>query len=196
MEQDRYAKHCDTLLREFPEKVCLSLDALTDRIGLSRSIVSTAVGRLVTLGLVERRKVGCYQLTTNGVRAKRGGVSFLAPAKPKPFPAATNDFHQRVWSVMRMSGSGTFTTREVVMVINWPIQHPEVAARRYLRQLKGAGYVIELPKREQSNQAGSHGLKRYRLIRNTGQIAPEYKPSRGVLYDPNTKEDVPCAKQA
>ncbi|XHE13649.1 hypothetical protein PCC82_02610 [Agrobacterium deltaense] len=141
----------------------------------------------MTAGLIQRRKVGCYQLTSTGLKAKRSGV-IPAPPAPTPRPKSPVDnFRQRVWSIMRMSG--VFTVQEVVMVADWPLEHPEVEATKYLRDLKRAGYVIELPNR-------GKGPRRFRLVRNSGQLAPVRVASDRLIRDPNTGDVLPCAKQA
>ncbi len=194
MERDRYAKHYEHILQNFPEKVCLKLDVLAEQFGLQNYVVAIALGKLVEHGFVERRRAGCYQLTKTGLKAKRTGALALVSSHASIRQIPADNFNQRFWSCIRMSGS--FTAHEITMVVNWPIRHPEAAARRYLRHLVEAGYIVEMPKREKSVLGRSYGPKRYRLIKNTGLRAPFYREKLGVVHDPNTKEDVPCAKQA
>lgn len=197
MERDPYTRHFPVVLERMPEKVCVMLDPLAAKVGLNRALVSAVVGKMVQEGYIQRRRAGCYQLTTKGVRVKRSGS--LDPFTPQSEPVVvrpSNDFNQSIWNVLRMAGSAAVTVREVVMVIDWPIKTPEVSARRYFANLVKTGYLIELPNKQRTPGALGFGVKRYRLIRNTGQYAPEYRPARGVMHDPNTKEDVPCASRA
>lgn len=163
------------------------MEALLEVTGLPRHTLTLALGKMVSAGLVERRKVGCYQLSRLGRKAKRSGV---IPAPPKPQAQSkppADGFRQRLWTVMRMSGP--FAVRDIVMVTDWPLKYAENNAHRYVCALKRAGYVVELPTKNKRQQ-------RFRLVRNSGQLAPVCMEKAGLLRDPNTNEVVPCAKQA
>ncbi|KJF67421.1 hypothetical protein [Rhizobium nepotum] len=187
MMQDKSTLHFDRIFNHLPPSACLTVEVLEEVAGLSRSQIFRVLGKMVTAGLIQRRKVGCYQLTIAGLKAKRTGV-VQTPVQPTRAPTLPADsFRQRLWSVMRMSGA--FVAAELVMAANWPLKRPEVEAGKYLRALKRAGYLIELPN-------GARGQIRYRLIRNSGQLAPLVSSVDGTVYDPNTREAAPCAKQA
>lgn len=193
MADEAVQTYCERIIREFPVKACLTLVSLSGRFDLTRDQLSNAVGKLIVRGLVERHSRGCYQLTKAGEAAKKTGV----PAKPKivvPNALPDDSFRQRLWACMRMSG--TFTVAELVTAASWPVLHAEGNALVYIRGLKAAGYVIELPKRQTNGPNSGHGRKRFRLIRNTGPVAPEYRAPQKIMRDLNTKEDVLCAKQA
>lgn len=187
MQRDSSTLHFDRIFQALDGTACLTLDALEEKSDLTRTQLARVTAKMVTATLIERRKMGCYQLTTAGQKAKRTG-NIPMPAQPIRLAAPPSDsFRQRLWSVMRMSGA--FVTAELVMAANWPLKRPEVEAGKYLRALKLAGYLIELPR-------GTKGQMRYRLIRNSGLLAPVVSSVDGSVYDPNTREVVPCAKQA
>lgn len=182
----------EIVLMNLPAGACLTLDALEGRYELSRQQISNAIGRLVVRGLVERAQAGCYQLTKEGQLAKKNGAIDVAPRNQPP-KLPPNNFPQRIWSTMRMSG--VFTIGDLVTAANWPAADAEARARVYVRRLKSAGYVIELPTRQKGVHQFSNGFKRFRLIRNTGPFAPAYKLNRNVMRDDNLREEVPCASR-
>ena len=94
---------------------------------------------------------------------------------------------------MRMGAS--FTSGEIAMTaLSAPGDGAENNLRWYVRRLKQAGYLVELPVRQQGAKLTSNGFKRFRLIRDTGYQAPVYRPKLKALHDYNIGEDVPCGK--
>lgn len=187
MQRDSSTLHFDRIFEALDGTACLTLDALEEKSGLTRTQLARVTAKMVTAALIERRKMGCYQLTALGQKAKRTG-NIPLPVQPiRPAAPPSDSFRQRLWSVMRMSG--TFMAAELVTAANWPLKRPEFEAGKYLLALKRAGYLIELPR-------GPRGQMRYRLSRNSGLLAPVVSSVDGSVYDPNTREAVPCAKQA
>lgn len=183
-----------TILRELADGRCHTIDALAARLTLDRGQISDGMARLILRGLGERIEAGCYQLTQAGLEANaRGDV-----IKPGPWRADTakvrkpvrNTFRQRLWTAMRMSG--TFTIGELVIAAARDDVNPEDNASRFIRRLKSAGYIAELPSRQKGTRVTSTGFKRYRLLKDTGPQAPQYRPTKDILHDYNTGEDLPC----
>ncbi|WP_320200597.1 hypothetical protein RMR16_008790 [Agrobacterium sp. rho-13.3] len=184
---DKPPAHFETIFDLLPAGACLKMEALLEATRLPRHVLTPALGRMVSAGLIERRKVGCYQLTRLGRKAKKSGVIPAPPKPPVQVKPPADGFRQRLWTVMRMSGP--FAVRDIVMVADWPLEYPENNAHRYICALKRAGYVVELPTQNKRKQ-------RFRLVRNSGQLAPVVITKKGLLHDPNTDEVVSCAKQA
>ncbi|MDQ1185386.1 hypothetical protein [Agrobacterium larrymoorei] len=182
--QNNTSPYFDRVFDQLTPTACLKLEVMLEATGMKRHQLARTMAKMVEAGLIERRKAGCYQLTKAGVKAKREGVVSTAPA-PIKVKHTADTLRQRLWSVMLMST--TFSVNEIVMVVNWPTKNPEAEARRYLNDLCRAGYVTTLQARR--------GQKRFRLMRNSGQRAPIVS-RKGFIHDPNTGEDVPCAKQA
>ncbi|MGM4981898.1 hypothetical protein [Rhizobium sp. 11_C7_N12_5] len=187
-----------TILHHLSDGACQTIDALNEQLGLDRRQISDGAARLVLRGYLERIETGCYQLTDAGrVAAERGEVIKAGPWRPdtaKVRKPVRNTFRQRVWSAMRMGG--TFTLADVVMAAaTAEDDNPKDNASRFVRHLKACGYIAELPVRQAGTRLTSTGFKRYRLLRDTGPIAPQYRPKSGVIHDFNTGEDIACAIQ-
>ncbi|MCM2431982.1 MarR family transcriptional regulator [Agrobacterium rosae] len=184
---DKPPVHFEVIFDHLLAGACLKMESLVEVTGLPRYTLTIALGKMVSAGLVERRKVGCYQLSRLGRKAKKYGVIPALPKPPTEPKLPADGFRQRLWAVMRMSGP--FAVRDIVMVTDWPLKYAENAAHRYVSALKQAGYVVELPTKDKRQ-------KRFRLVRNSGQLAPVFMERAGLIRDPNTNEVVSCAKQA
>jgi hypothetical protein len=149
---------------------------------------------LIFRGLVERVETGCYQLTLAGSAAKaRGDVITSGPWKPdtaKHRKPVQDTFRQRLWNAIRMSRS--FTIGDLVIAAGRGEKDPENNATWYIRHLRAAGYIAELPVRQKGTRLTSNGFKRWRLLRDTGDKAPVYRPKAKLVHDYNTGEDVAC----
>lgn len=184
----------NTVLHSLTNGTCRTMDDLVSDLGLSRRQVSDGAAKLVLRGYLERVEAGCYRLTAAGLAAAAAGeVIKSGPYRKhtdKAREALPDTFRQRLWTAIRMSGA--FTIGDVVMAATRGDKDAESNAGRYLRYLIRAGYVAELPVRQPGTRMTSNGFKRYRLIKNTGQIAPIYRGLTGEIYDYNTGECAPC----
>lgn len=185
-----------TLLQTLNDGACMTLDTLEAETALTRRQISDGVARLILRKLAERTEKGCYQLTEAGKKAAGKGMAI----KSGPWRGLTGGvrqpmrktFLQRAWSAMRLTR--TFTLGEIVIAAGDKEKNPEDHASRYIRRLKAAGYVHEMPNRAPGTKPTSNGFKRYSLIKDTGLEAPVYRPSLGVLHDANTGENIKCGK--
>ena len=66
--------------------------------------------------------------------------------------------------------------------------------RRYMRALCLTGFLVEMPTRERGTAETSNGYKRYRLMNDTGDIAPTYRNQKHEVFDHNTREVTPCQR--
>lgn len=180
------------------QHIAVPLTASTIQIALalemSQRQVSKAASSLVDRGYISRKRPGIYEITLCGLQAIADGkiitsgpidASGNVLARPE-----TNGFCDRVWRSMRLRG--TFTISDVVCDAVDGERDAMSCARRYIRVLKSAGYVAELPGRRKGTKPGSNGLKRFRLDRNTGPRAPLHREKLGIVHDFNTGEDFPC----
>jgi hypothetical protein len=186
-----------TLLHCLADGSCKTIDELDATLSLDRGQISDGAFRLVIRGYVERIEKGCYQLTQAGIEAAaRGEVLKSGPIRPDTVSVrkpVVDTFRQRIWTAMRMGG--VFTIGDIVMVAaTAEDKDPENNASWYVRRLKAAGYVIELPIRQRGTKLTSSGYKRWRLLKDTGIKAPVYRPKTKTLHDYNSGEDVPCSK--
>lgn len=186
-----------TILHCLADGACRTIDELDHVLGLTRRQISDGAAKLVLRDYLERVEAGCYQLTPAGVAAARSGTKISSgPWRPDTARARKpirDTFRKRVWNAMRVGG--TFTISDLVMAASRPGDaDPENNAARYVRHLVRAGYVHELGNRQRGTKPTSNGFKRYRLVKNTGPLAPTYSPKRRIVHDHNTREDVLCSR--
>lgn len=186
------------ILHHLASGACRTIDELADSLPLNRGQISNGARALVFRNQLERIETGCYQLTASGVAAAASGEVIKAgPWRPdtckvrKRWP---DTFRQRLWNAMRMSV--TFTIGDIVIAAKRDDRDPEDNAGRYIRQLKSAGYIAELPTRQKGTRLTSNGFKRFRLIKDTGPFAPVFRPRTKAVHDYNNQEDVPCGKNS
>lgn len=185
-----------TVLHALADGSCRTIDQLDVALDLSRRQISNGAASLILRGYAERVEAGCYQLTPAGSEAAERGETI----KPGPWRPDTgkirkpqqDTLRQRAWNAMRMSA--TFTIGDIVMAAARDDADPESNVQRYLRHLKNAGYVAELPTRQRGTHLTSNGFKRFRLIRDTGPSAPAYRAGKNTIHDYNLREDVPCGR--
>ncbi len=185
-----------TIRDALPGSVCLTLDELDGVLFRhNRREIVKGVGSLISRGLVERIERGCYQLTSAGHKSFDAGEvltsgpnsTHTAKVK-KPMP---DTFRQRAWNAMRISAS--FTIPDIVAVAkSEKDKGAELNLQRYFHRLNAAGYLQQMSIRIKGTRPGSNGFKRYRLINNTGEIAPVYQPKKIQVFDHNTREVFPC----
>lgn len=187
-----------TLLTALRDGSCQTVDELNTKLPFNRRQISDGASSLIMRGLLERIEIGCYRLTRDGKKAaEEGRVISSGPYRPdrgKCRAPQQNTLRQRAWNVMRMGNA--FTIGDLVMAACVGSEkNAESNLQRYLKRLAHAGYVAELPVRVRGTKLTSNGFKRFRLIRDTGPIAPVLRPKKRDFFDHNlgdAGEAVPC----
>ncbi|MBO9421740.1 hypothetical protein J7481_19690 [Labrenzia sp. R4_2] len=187
-----------TLLTALSDGSCQTVDELDTKLPLNRRQISDGAGSLIMRGLLERVEVGCYRLTREGKAAAADGrVISSGPYRPdrgRCRAPQCNTLRQRAWNAMRMGNA--FTIGDLAMAASTGGEkNPEGNLQRYLNRLVRAGYLAELPVRVRGTKLTSNGFKRFRLIRDTGPIAPVFRPKKRDFFDHNlgdAGEAVPC----
>lgn len=163
----------------------LSVEDLSHHLPIDRRKVAKAAGKLLLRGLVQRIETGVYSLTTEGWQILEFGLTIKSGPKGKRTwkPGLKNTFRQRAWKAMRLTKR--FTIPEIVMLAaDDKSKNPENNLSRYLKGLQKSGYVVELSSRTEDGKLTSNGLKVWRLIKDTGDIAPVLTLD-GILKDLN-----------
>ncbi|PTV94047.1 hypothetical protein C8J27_11098 [Rhodobacter aestuarii] len=163
------------------------LDALCETMIYSKEQIIRAAVKLADHGLMDRHsEPGEYRLSERGLIQVRNGFRVNSgPAKAHGKIRRQHDtFRVRAWKAMRVLG--IFTMGEVISAAERGEADPNYNLRHYLRVLVAAGYVIDLTSKVQGTKLTSPGFKRFRLIKNTGALAPVYRPRPKVLFDFNT----------
>lgn len=162
---------------------------------LAASVTAGGNGLVDCLGRLRRRKL--VELDARRYRLTAAGRAFLSAGKPlvsgRRGPCANrrlvkNTLRERVWRAIRLRRK--FSALEITpLAVKGDERNPDDNIRKYLHQLKRAGFLAELPTRQRGDTPAGAGFKRYLLVRDSGPQAPRWLPARGVVYDPNTEQE-------
>lgn len=184
------------LLREVHARGSAATVNLAEALDVPPKRVSKAASSLIARGYLTRNRIGLYGISLRGAEAVRTGIVITSgPVDPDATVLArtiTHGFRDRVWRSMRVRGS--FTILDLVTDARRDEADAVNDTSRYIRILKAAGYLSDLPGRVPGTRPGSNGYKRFRLIRNSGPRAPLHRSRLGIVHDFNTGEDVPCIR--
>lgn len=172
----------------------LTLDQLDETLPIGRKQIATAAGKLIARTYLERLENGVYRLTSTGRRALEEGVVLRSGSygRSRKHRFIANSLQQRAWSAMRLLGR--FAMEDLLtLAVTDADRNPQTALRQYLKRLRIAGYIAELPVRRASNKPTSNGFKQWRLVRDSGASSPRYISKLHALKDWNTREVFPCA---
>ncbi|KMK68557.1 hypothetical protein [Puniceibacterium sp. IMCC21224] len=180
------------LLRQFSDASVRGTADLAESLGITTKSVSDTAAVLVRRGYLVRNKPGEYQLSLHGREALDSNrVITSGPNGPlKSTRKHRNSFRARAWRAMRVRR--VFTMADLISDAEDGNGRHESNLSRYLGVLKQAGYVVELARRTPGSATTSNGYKRFRLVRDTGPIAPVHVAKTEVLHDFNLEEGVPC----
>lgn len=186
------ATHQIAVLSCIGEEV-VNLNVLEARLPIERKAVIAAAGRLVARGLLEREEDGVFKRSAEGLRALREGLPVVGGdrRKVRKEPLYVDSLRQRAWAAMRLKSR--FTVACLTELAAKDEKDAEDSIRRFCFALTRAGYLAELPVRVRGAVAGSNGFKQWRLVRDTGAIAPRYMQAKQAFADRNTREVFRCA---
>ncbi len=186
------------VMNSLADGTCRTMEQLNETLDLNRRQISQGATKLIFRGLLERVEVGCYQLTAAGKEAVAEGVQLTSgPIKPdrgKCRVPQRDTLRQRAWNTIRMGSAVTIT--DLLMAAKMGGERTaENNLHGYLRALVKFGYLIELPCRASGTKRNSNGFKRWRILKDTGPIAPVWRAASNTLFDHNlgdTGEVVSC----
>lgn len=175
---------------------CLTMDRLAEQLPLSRGQISKGAATLVKRGWVERIEAGCFRLSAEGRTAYADGAvitshSHLHGPKKCRRPSR-NSLNTRLWRAMRLVRK--FTLNDLLELAVQGERNPIRNARHFVAALERARYVMRLPRRVPGTSPSSNGFLRWTLVLDTGELPPMVRRGGTVLYDPNTRKEVPCAR--
>lgn len=171
-----------------------TLEVLAARCGRSKNAVKQHLRHLMAQGLAERVARGVYRASDRGLRAQDAGL-WLRKGPKGPHTGFQRPRRETVvdlsWKLLRLLGRAS--AAEIAALL--PVEPgrcggraPEANVRRYLKVLERFGYVRRLPRERRG--PGWAGRDRFALVRDTGPLAPIWRPSRGALCDPNLDRDI------
>lgn len=169
----------------------VTIGALAKKFNNNNRRVVGSMDILRRRGLVERLDTGKYRLTASGEQARDEGLRLKSgPSGPhtgrakRPAP-----FREAIWKVLRYGEVTTVPDMLSLIPENVHGRDPHSNAWRYLRHLVKAGYVLELAKRDPGTAMTSNGFKRFRLLNDTGPVAPYWSGKEKRMIDRNIVEE-------
>ncbi|MRN48686.1 hypothetical protein GJU94_02380 [Brucella sp. 10RB9214] len=187
------------ILRHLGDGTCQTIDQLDAALPLNRRQISDGAAMLIKRDYLDRIEAGCYCLTPSGLAAAHRGERItsgpLHPHTGKCRRPHRDTFRQRAWNAMRMSV--TFTIGDLAIVAAKDDKDPESNLVNYLGALRRVGYVTELPVRQSGTHLTSNGFKRFRLLKDTGPVAPVWRAKKRAIWDYNLDGlvgEVSCAR--
>ncbi|ADE10435.1 hypothetical protein [Sideroxydans lithotrophicus] len=184
-----------TAIKDSDMRECITEERLVDLTQLTKRKVQESCRKLCHSGLLEKTGQGCHTITKAGLEALKAGAQYRSGPKDKQQNGKRvwkNTTRIRIWRAIRLRRK--FTVPEIITLVADDDARGDITSnvQKYVRALAAAGYLIELPKREQGTSLTSNGYKRWWLTdeKDSGPDAPIWRIGRGTVYDPNTKTEV------
>jgi Predicted transcriptional regulator len=169
-----------------------TVEEIASHLPMDRRNVSSAAGRLITRGLIERIETGVFRLSDEGRAFLAAGRTIKCGPKGKRTgvtPPLPDTLRQRAWKVMQVSRR--FTIDDLLRAAaRGDRADSRSNLQHYLKALTLSGHIAVLPRRIPGRALTSNGFRQWVLNRNTGPIAPVARPKDRVTYDHNTREAV------
>lgn len=157
-------------------KVMLTRE-LAARLGVPADNIRSAARLLAERGYIVKME-GCYQITDNGQDFVASEAERMPGLQKGDFTARSRfSLRTRVWNLIRIRT--LWSIDDLLMTLaDGTEKDAEKGVKRYIRALLKAGYVERTPRNQQL----------YRLVRNTGRLAPSLNTPARTLTDTNTGE--------
>lgn len=147
-------------------------------LGVPSEVIRKSCATLVSRGFILDME-GCCQITDKG-------KAFLASMKNCSNGPQKGDFtarsrfslRTRAWNLIRMKTASWSVDDLLMTLADGTEKDAERGLKRYVRALLKAGYVERTPRNPQL----------FRLVKNTGRLAPALNTPAKTLTDPNTGE--------
>lgn len=158
-------------------KVMLTRE-LASRLDTPIDNIRSTARRLLERGYITRNE-GCYQITEKGQDVIAFGRTCVAGSQKGDFATRSRfSLRTRAWNLIRMKTASWSVDDLLMTLADGTEKDAERGLRRYVRALLKAGYVERTPRNPQL----------FRLVRNTGRLAPALNTPAKTLTDPNTGE--------
>lgn len=158
---------------------CVTTARLAEHAMMDVRAVQNACALLLRHDFISRTQRGCHKITASGLAAHQQS------AQVRPGKHAPNPLRQRAWAAMRIAQK--FSIPDIcLMAAEGNERDIEFALGKYLRALERAGYLVRLPVKERG------GFIRYRLVRSSGPLAPQWRAIDNTVRDANTDEVFTC----
>lgn len=184
-----------TAIRDSGMRECVTEDRLLELTNLSKRQVQQSCRLLRGSGLLEKTEEGRHTVTRAGLEAINAGARYRSGPKDgqQNGRRVWKDTHRiRIWRAIRIRRK--FSVPEIIALVADETARGDMTSNvhKYVRALARAGYLIEMPRRDAGGALTSNGYKRWWLRddKDTGPLAPVWRPKRGTVYDPNTRAEV------
>lgn len=149
-------------------------------LGMQHDVVRKICTRFTVRGMLLKEQcegVGVYRITDAGAHFQTRNEPMDGPAKGSRAEYHRGSLRARAWRVMRMRE--WWSVSDLLLTIaDGTEKDAEKGLTRYVRALSLAGYVV--PSKRTPD--------RWRLVQNTGHLAPALNTQARTLTDPNTGE--------
>ena len=175
------------------EKGCRTVAEIAEMTGASRKDTAKACAILLSRGLADRPKLGCYCLNEAGrIALEAGAMPRSGPRGPKSGRPrqVKNSLRSRLWAALRRLKKASLADL-LPLAANGREQNALSNGRQYLIHLRKAGIIVALEQRDPGESPTSNGYLRHMLLRDLGPLAPIHSRRRNGLFDPNSGEILP-----
>ena len=157
-------------------KVMLTRE-LAARLGVPTDNIRSAGKLLAGRGYIFKME-GCYQITDNRQDFVASEAERMPGVQKGDFAARSRfSLRTRVWNLIRIRS--LWSVDDLLMTLaDGTEKDAEKGLKRYIRALLKAGYVERTPRNQQI----------FRLVRNTGRLAPALNYTDRSITDSNTGE--------
>jgi hypothetical protein len=183
-----------TAIRDSGMRECITEERLLELTDLTKRQVQQSCRLLRGSSLLEKTGEGCHTITKAGLEALKAGARYRSGPKDGKQTGKRvwkDTVRIRIWRAIRIRRK--FTVPEIITLVADDARGDMTSnVQKYVRALAKAGYLIELPRREQGTAITSNGYKRWWLTddKDTGPEAPIWRLEKGTVFDPNTKAEV------
>lgn len=171
----------------------VTLDVAELAAGLERDPKSIGMACIVLhrRGLIDRPVYGSYCIAPAGrALLDAGGAVRSGPVHGRRAKVQSRTLRHRLWLALGQRRKGTLPELLALTAVG-DERDAERNARRYLRLLERAGYLVRLPGHAAGLTSTSNGYVKWLVVRWTGPRAPVSQGDHAALYDPNLGQTVP-----
>lgn len=172
---------------------CVTYKRLIELTGLEYRQVQNASEVLERNGFVDRSAPGCLSVTQEGLAAIESGKTIRSGTnKPKTRTRRAKTSRRiDAWRAMRIKKGKPFTLADIISLISQGTEkNIQANIGKYVSALESAGYLVKMAKRLPGSALTSNGFVRWRLEKDTGSQAPIWRQNLGMIYDPNTGDEI------
>lgn len=165
------------ILNELAGGASMLTRELASRLEIPSGCIRSSARFLIERGYITRNE-GCYQITDKGQDFVAAGKTCVAGSQKGDFATRSRySLRTRAWNLIRMRTA--WSIDDLLMTLaDGTERDAERGLKRYIGVLCKAGYVERTPRNPNL----------YRLVNNTGRLAPAYNTPARTLTDLNTGE--------